>query len=128
MQATATITKSKSDKREYKLVTLANQMRCLMISDNEADKSAASLNLAIGASCDPKEFMGVAHFLEHMLFMGSTKFPSHNEYSSFMSTNSGFDNAYTSDEETNYYFEIKNDSFVEAIERLADFFTGALLK
>ena len=60
--------------------------------------------------------------------MGSDKFPSHNEYSSFISENSGFDNAYTSDEETNYYFEIKNSSFNEAVDRLANFFTGALLK
>lgn len=36
--------------------------------------------------------------------MGSNKFPSHNEYSSFITNNSGSDNAYTSDEETNYYF------------------------
>lgn len=63
-----------------------------------------------------------------MLFMGSTKFPSHNEYSSFISTNSGMDNAYTSDSETNYYFEIKNSAFVEAVERITDFFVGALLK
>ena len=44
-----------------------------------------------------------------------------------MSLNSGFDNAYTSEEETNYYFEIANKAFPEAVERLCNFFTGALL-
>jgi secreted Zn-dependent insulinase-like peptidase len=62
-----------------------------------------------------------------MLFMGSRKFPSHNEYSEFMSLNSGMDNAYTSDEETNYYFEIANHAFKSAVERLTDFFIGASL-
>lgn len=71
--------------------------------------------------------MGLAHFLEHMLFMGSKKFPVHNEYSSFINQNSGMDNAYTSDVETNYYFEISNKAFFEATERLTNFFTGALL-
>lgn len=49
-----------------------------------------------------------------MLFMGSKKFPVHNEYSSFINQNSGMDNAYTSDVETNYYFEISNKAFFEA--------------
>lgn len=57
-----------------------------------------------------------------MLFMGSRKFPRHNEYSEFISLNSGMDNAWTSDEETNYYFEIANGKFLEGVERLADFF------
>ena len=59
--------------------------------------------------------------------MGSTKYPEHNSYTSFISNNSGFDNAYTADEETNFYFEVKNSAFCEATERLANFFTGALL-
>jgi insulysin len=62
-----------------------------------------------------------------MLFMGSKKFPVHNEYSSFINQNSGMDNAYTSDIETNYYFEVANDAFVEGVERITNFFTGALL-
>jgi insulysin len=59
--------------------------------------------------------------------MGSKKYPVHNEYSSFINQNSGNDNAYTSDLETNYYFEISNSAFVEAVERITNFFTGALL-
>lgn len=59
--------------------------------------------------------------------MGSKKFPEHNEYSSFISNNSGMDNAYTSDVQTNYYFEIKNSKFNEAVERLVEFFNSALL-
>lgn len=62
-----------------------------------------------------------------MLFMGSRKFERYNEYSEFMSLNSGFDNAYTSDEETNYHFEIANAKFPEAVERLCDFFVKAML-
>lgn len=50
-----------------------------------------------------------------MLFMGSKKYPVHNEYSSFINQNSGMDNAYTSDLETNYYFEISNSAFVEGV-------------
>jgi secreted Zn-dependent insulinase-like peptidase len=44
-----------------------------------------------------------------------------------MSLNGGMDNAWTSDEETNYYFEIANKSFREGVERITDFFVKALL-
>ena len=65
---TSTLIKSEVDKREYKIVTLPNKLRCLLISDMEADKSAAALDVHIGAAHDPAPLFGTAHFLEHMLF------------------------------------------------------------
>ena len=47
---------------------------------------------------DPAEYQGLSHFLEHMLFMGTTKYPDESEYSEYMSANGGYDNAYTSEE------------------------------
>ena len=55
-------------------------MRCLLIQDDEADKSACSLNVSVGCALDPKPLFGTAHFLEHMLFMGTKKYPKENEY------------------------------------------------
>ena len=75
------IIKSKCDKRMYKHIKLSNKLRCILISDQEADKSAASLDVKVGCSLDPKPLYGTAHFLEHMLFMGTSKYPSENEYS-----------------------------------------------
>ena len=62
------LVKSEIDKREYKVITLSNKLRCLLISDMEADKAAAALDVHIGASHDPAPLFGTAHFLEHMLF------------------------------------------------------------
>jgi insulysin len=128
MQATADIIQSKSDKREYKHFTLPNKMQCLVISDMEADKSAASLDVHVGCSLDPKPYFGTAHFLEHMLFMGSTKYPSENEYSEFISDNGGYSNAYTSLTNTNYQFEVSNESLEGGLDRFAQFFICPLLK
>ena len=75
------IIKPRTDKRTYKYITLPNQIRCILISDPEADKSAAALDVKVGCSLDPKPLYGTAHFLEHMLFQGTDKYPLENEYS-----------------------------------------------
>ena len=80
----STIIKSQCDKRIYRHLKLTNGMRCILIADDEADKSAASLDVKVGCALDPKPLYGTAHFLEHMLFMGSAQYPSENEYSQFI--------------------------------------------
>ena len=80
----ARIIKSRCDNRIYKRVKLPNGIRCILISDKETDKSAASLDVKVGCALDPKPLYGTAHFLEHMLFMGTEKYPSENEYSKFI--------------------------------------------
>ena len=62
------IKKAPLDKREYELIKLDNGMTCLLISDMEADKAAAAINVHVGSALDPRPLYGVAHFLEHMLF------------------------------------------------------------
>lgn len=52
-----------------------------MIQDLEALKSSAALSMGVGSFKDPLTSQGLAHYLEHMLFMGTTKYPDENEYS-----------------------------------------------
>lgn len=65
--------KSSNDNRHYKHIVLANDLKCLLISDPETDVAAASLTVNTGSMFDPYELPGLAHFCEHMLFMGSEK-------------------------------------------------------
>ena len=51
----------------------------------------------------------MAHFLEHMIFMGSEKYPDEEIYSNHISENGGDANASTSFECTEYNFEISYD-------------------
>lgn len=118
---------SKSDRRLYKHITLGNKLQCLLISDKEADKSAASLDVHVGAALDPKPLYGTAHFLEHMLFMGTEKYPSENEYTEFIKNNGGMNNAFTSLTSTNYHFDVANEAFEGALDRFSQFFLKPLL-
>ena len=112
--------KSKSDTFSYALKILKNGL------DTETNKSAASLSVNIGSLLDPKEYQGLAHFCEHMLSMGTKKFPDENDFGNFLSKNSGDSNAYTSEDITNYHFNVSNNAFEEALERFADFFVSSL--
>jgi insulysin len=121
------IIKSKSDDRLYKTIVLQNGLTCLLIQDENADKSAAALDVFVGDGLDPKPFFGTAHFLEHMLFMGTEKYPNENEYSEYIKNNGGYNNAYTSLINTNYHFECSNEAFEGALDRFAQFFIAPLL-
>jgi insulysin len=113
------IVTSESDYRAYKHFTLANKMQVLLISDPEADKSAAALDVKVGCTLDPRPLYGTAHFLEHMLFMGTAKYPSENEYAEYVTNNGGMNNAYTSLTDTNYHFDCSNEGFSGALDRFA---------
>ena len=54
MEAYVEIIKSQSDDRQYKCIKLENGIRCLLIADSEADKSAAALDVHVGSALDPK--------------------------------------------------------------------------
>ena len=64
---------------------------------------------------------------EHLLFMGSEKYPGENEYDVFMSKHGGSNNAYTEAETTTYYFSIPQEHLLGALDRLAQFFVSPLM-
>ena len=71
----SSVAKSLNDKRQYESFQLPNKLNVLVISDPDTDKAAASLDVLIGRRNDPSGREGLAHFLEHMLFLGTKKYP-----------------------------------------------------
>ena len=121
------VIKSPADDRDYRYVTLDNGLKVLLISDPDTDKSAAAVDVNVGSYQDPDHRLGLAHFLEHMLFMGTEKYPDVDSYSEFIRANGGSSNAYTADVRTNYYFDINSDQLQPALDRLAQFFIAPKL-
>ena len=121
------IRQSPNDDRHYRYIILDNKLRVLLVSDSKTDKAAASLVVLRGQNHDPEEFAGLAHFLEHMLFIATEKYPTVDEYQKFISANGGSSNAYTAADHTNYFFDIQRDYFREGLDRFAQFFISPLL-
>ena len=99
------IKKSPQDTLNYRGLLLPNKLRVLLIQDENSQRGYGALNVMVGACNDPQEFQGLAHFCEHMLFMGSAKYPGIDEYSEAVAKSGGDDNAYTGGWYTNYQFE-----------------------
>jgi len=120
------VVQSINDAREYQYLTLENDLKVLLISDPSTDKAAAALDVAVGSGDDPRERQGLAHFLEHMLFLGTEKYPQADDYQRFISQSGGSHNAYTSNEHTNYFFDVDASSLEPALDRFAQFFLTPL--
>lgn len=105
--------KSEGDKKEYRVIQLANGLKALLIRKNDEGKheheilAAANLMVGVGSFDEPPNIGGLAHFLEHMLFMGSEKYPEESSYNQFISANGGNDNAMTENEFTTYFFDVR---------------------
>jgi len=63
-----------------------------------------------------------------MLFMGTEKYPNENDFAEFLNKNAGWSNAYTDLDVTNYYFESSNESFLDSLDRFAQFFNKPLFQ
>ncbi|TMW57430.1 hypothetical protein Poli38472_003355 [Pythium oligandrum] len=170
--------KSPSDKKEYRLLTLPNALQVLLIStinvprpqgdggesedededefdesDEEDDDEAMSdeegsehsafedgghalqhrragacLTVGVGSFAEPENLPGLAHYLEHMVFMGSEKYPDENEFEAFLSSHGGFSNGATDNEVTSYTFEVGPAHLEQALDMFAQFFIAPLMK
>lgn len=76
----------------------------MLIADKETEEGSASLSVAAGSLNEPRNLLGLAHYLEHSLFLGSTKYPEVDKFFKTISMFSGQSNAETDDQQTTYYF------------------------
>lgn len=113
-------------KRQTLKIRLANGLEAYLISDPFTNQSGAVLTVEAGSWEDPDEYPGLAHFLEHMLFLGTEKYPVEAEYDQFIRAHGGKSNAYTTGDHTLYLFSINHSAFEEALDRFASFFKTPL--
>ena len=97
------------------------------MSDSSAEKSAAALSVGLGAASDPEAYPGMAHYLEHMLFMGSSQYPEPDGFMAFTAEHGGMSTAYTGLAITHYRMRVETEAFPEALDRFSSFFTDPLL-
>ncbi len=120
-----TVVSSPADKRRYKCFQLKNGLECLLIdedNDRPDPEAAVSLSVRVGYFSDPPEIPGLAHFLEHMLFLGTEAYPGENDWESYLSRKGGSSNACTDSEITTFTWDISSKYLKQGLQRFSKFF------
>jgi len=118
--------KPKGDQRTYQFAMLPNGLKVVSVRDEKALTAAYSVSVKAGSYDDPDALPGLAHFVEHMVFLGSARFPEPSGYDDFVNANGGNLNAYTASEVTVFYTELRQDAADEGMERFSDFLASPL--
>jgi len=92
------------DGRDYRLYRHASGMRCLLISDPAAARGTCVMQVDCGSHDEPDSHPGLAHLLEHMLFMGSAGYSAPGSFAALVTRWSGRFNASTAAEITRFFF------------------------
>lgn len=117
---------SPEDSRQYKTVRLSNGLKVLVVHVPDASQAAAAVAVNAGHFQDPDDTPGLAHFLEHMVFLGSSDYPEAESYSDFISYAGGHHNAWTGTEHSNFYLELPLPHFNEGLKRFSSILTSPL--
>jgi insulysin len=106
---------------------LRNGMGVYIISDDALESSAMGVGVEVGSWSDPDEALGMAHFVEHMMFMGTKQHPKPGGFDEFLAANGAqISNAATGSSSTCYAFATPHAAFKAGIKRFAEFFTDPL--
>lgn len=122
---TPILTPAFSERQTLKL-QLENGLQAYLISDPKVDRSSAALTVDTGSWQDPIDSPGIAHFLEHMIFLGNKKYPKESEFNQFISENGGQFNAFTANDFTGYVFTVDNQALPASLDRFSSFFKEPL--
>ncbi|EJS41272.1 axl1p [Saccharomyces arboricola H-6] len=119
--------------RTHKICKLPNGILALLISDPTDTSSSCSLSVCTGSHNDPKDIPGLAHLCEHMILAaGSKKYPDPGLFHTLIAKNNGSQNAFTTGEQTTFYFELPNTqsngefAFESILDVFASFFKEPL--
>lgn len=100
--------------------TLANGLRVTLRHAPDLKRCAAALRVAAGSHDVPLAWPGLAHFLEHLLFLGTERFPAGQGLMAYVQSHGGQVNARTGERTTDYFFELPPQAFAGGLERLSD--------
>ncbi|XVO90172.1 pyrroloquinoline quinone biosynthesis protein PqqF [Pseudomonas palleroniana] len=104
----------------HRHLTLANGLQVSLRHAPRLKRCAAALRVAVGSHDVPLAWPGLAHFLEHLLFLGTERFPASDALMAYVQRHGGQVNASTRERTTDFFFELPVSTFAEGLERLAE--------
>jgi zinc protease len=107
--------------------TLSNGMQVVVIPDHRAPVVTHMVWYRVGSADEPQGKSGIAHFLEHLMFKGTTKYPP-GAFNRIIRKNGGEDNAFTTKDYTAYFQRIAKEHLGLVMDLEADRMQNLILK
>jgi predicted Zn-dependent peptidase len=109
-----------SDSSTTRSLTLSNGLRIMLCSAPRLKRCAAALRVAAGSHDVPEQWPGLAHFLEHLFFLGTARFPADENLMAYVQRHGGQVNASTRERTTDFFFELAPAPFAGGLDRLCE--------
>jgi len=101
-------------------LTLDNGLQVTLRHAPQLKRCAAAVRVMAGSHDAPRAYAGLAHFLEHLLFLGNDRFPLDDGLMRYVQRHGGQVNASTRERTTDYFFEVPQAAFAGGLERLCE--------
>lgn len=111
----------------FQHLTLSNGLRVRLCHAPHLKRCAAVVRVQAGSHDAPVAYPGLAHFLEHLFFLGTERFPVEDGLMRFVQRQVGQLNASTRERHTEFFFEVPLPAMAGALERLCDMLANPLL-
>lgn len=111
----------------YKKTTLPNGLRIITVPQDTSKTVTVLALIGTGSKYEKKETSGISHFLEHLLFKGTKKFPTEMDVFGVMDAIGGSFNAFTGPDYTGYYAKVQTEKFETALDWVSDMYLNATL-
>jgi predicted Zn-dependent peptidase len=113
---------------DYKLHTTASGLRIVTVPMPSLESVTLTVWVKTGSRNENEKTAGISHFLEHMVFKGSSKRPTAREISKAVDAIGGEFNAATSKDWTNFYIKAAKENLETAFDVLSDMVLNPLIK
>lgn len=104
----------------YKVITLKNGIRVVLVPHQDTAAVTVLVSHRVGSLCESKALNGVSHFIEHMMFKGTTRRPDSRTLTRELDSLGADYNAMTSKDYTDYYVKLPHERFDQAVDLLED--------
>lgn len=99
----------------YKKTIFPNGARVILVPMVGVNSVATSVMVGVGSRYETPEINGISHFLEHMVFKGTEKYPTTEDVNTIERVG-GLQNAYTDIDITNYHNKVLGEDWELALD------------
>jgi predicted Zn-dependent peptidase len=112
--------------QDFKKITLKNGLRVLFVNRPQSLAASVLILVEAGSEYETKRVNGLSHFLEHMMFKGTTNRPRPMQIAEELAALGAQSNAFTSQEYTGYWAKAESQKLPKILEIVSDLYLNPI--